>query len=336
MFRHASAVVLVVVLNPSWLCAQAAELTVNVSATTVYKAPSTGSIVIGEAGRGTVLAVTREVGDWVKIAWPADKDGIGYVRLSAGTLSGHPAPAAFAPAPATPAVPPSTVETAAQAQRTVPGVGNHRTEYVTAPAHVVGVGGLIGGARLGFGVTGRAWLQNRIGVQMEVSRVLEYGRRRAESPDVDAPCPRRSVCVARSPQRLRVAPALRWCGHDPPAADAEGRRDERSRDRIRKQIGPPRPGRRRDDVFEHAQFRAQRRRGLRVAQVDLRRRRRRRTRVLDLRALVRKVARPTRRRCGVSIEETCQGWALSRSFATSWPAPGSARRCPIPSLCGSR
>ena len=170
MFRHASAVVLVVVLNPSWLCAQAAELTVNVSATTVYKAPSTGSIVIGEAGRGTVLAVTREVGDWVKIAWPADKDGIGYVRLSAGTLSGHPAPAAFAPAPATPAVPPSTVETAAQAQRTVPGVGNHRTEYVTAPAHVVGVGGLIGGARLGFGVTGRAWLQNRIGVQMEVSR----------------------------------------------------------------------------------------------------------------------------------------------------------------------
>lgn len=168
MFRHAAAVVLVVVLNPSWLCAQAAELTVNVTATTVYKAPSTGSIVIGEAGRGTVLAVTREVGDWVKIAWPADKDGIGYVRLSAGTLSGHPAP--VAPASATPAVPPSTVETAAQAQRTVPGVGSHPSEYVTAPAHVVGFGGLIGGARLGFGVTGRAWLQNRIGVQMEVSR----------------------------------------------------------------------------------------------------------------------------------------------------------------------
>jgi len=170
MVRHAAAVVLVVVLNPTWLCAQAAELTVNVPSTTVYKAPSTGSIVIGEAGRGTVLAVTREVGDWVKIAWPADKDGIGYVRLSAGTLSGHPAPVASAPAPATPAVPPSTVETAAQAQRTVPGVGNHRTEYVTAPAHVVGVGGLIGGAQLGFGVTGRAWLQNRIGVQMEASR----------------------------------------------------------------------------------------------------------------------------------------------------------------------
>ena len=55
MVRHAAAVVLVVVLNPSWLCAQAAELTVNVTSTTVYKAPSTGSIVIGQAARGTVL-----------------------------------------------------------------------------------------------------------------------------------------------------------------------------------------------------------------------------------------------------------------------------------------
>ena len=42
------------------------------------------------------------------------------------------------------------------------------------------------------------------------------------------------------------------------------------------------------------------------------------------RALARAVARPTRRRGDVSIEETGQGWALSRSFATSWPAPGSA------------
>jgi hypothetical protein len=52
MVRHAAAVVLAVVLSPSWLCAQAAELTVNDTSTTVYKAPSTGSIVIGEAGRG--------------------------------------------------------------------------------------------------------------------------------------------------------------------------------------------------------------------------------------------------------------------------------------------
>lgn len=196
MFRHASAVVLVVVLNPSWLCAQAAELTVNVSATTVYKAPSTGSIVIGQAARGSVLPVTREVGDWVKIAWPEDKDGIGYVRLSAGTLSGHPAPSASALAPATPAVPSSTVDTAEQAQRTVPGVGNHRTEYVTAPAHVVGVGGLIGGARLGFGVTGRAWLQKRIGVQMEASRYSS----------TDAAAPNRLTSTRFAPAVLYALP----------------------------------------------------------------------------------------------------------------------------------
>jgi opacity protein-like surface antigen len=185
-----------VVLSPSWLCAQAAELTVNVPSTIVYKAPSTGSIVIGEAGRGTVLAVTREVGDWVKIAWPADKDGIGYVRLSAGTLSGHPAPAASAPAPATPAVPSSTVDTAAQAQRTVPGVGSHRTEYVTAPEHVVGVGGLIGGVRLGFGITGRAWLQKRIGVQMDASRYSS----------TDAAAPNRLTSTRLAPAVLYALP----------------------------------------------------------------------------------------------------------------------------------
>lgn len=196
MVRHAAAVVLAVVLSPSWLCAQAAELTVNVTSTIVYKAPSTGSIVIGEAGRGTVLPVTREVGDWVKIAWPADKDGIGYVRLSAGTLSGHPAPVAFAPAPATPAVPPSTVETAAQAQRTVPGVGSHQSGYVTAPAHVVGFGGLIGGARLGFGVTGRAWLQNRIGVQMDASRYSS----------TDAAAPNRLTSTRLAPAVLYALP----------------------------------------------------------------------------------------------------------------------------------
>ena len=76
---------------------------------------------------------------------------------------------AVAPMPATPAIP---LSTSRQRRRhtTVPGVGSHRSEYVTAPEHVVGFGGLIGGARLGFGVTGRAWLQSRIGVQMEASR----------------------------------------------------------------------------------------------------------------------------------------------------------------------
>jgi hypothetical protein len=54
--------------------------------------------VIGKAPRGTELAVTREVGDWVKISWPSAADGAGYVRASALAR-----PGARAAAPATPA-----------------------------------------------------------------------------------------------------------------------------------------------------------------------------------------------------------------------------------------
>jgi hypothetical protein len=179
MIRYAAAVALAVVLSPAPLCAQSPELTVNAASATVYKSPSTGSVVIGQAARGTVLVVTREVGDWVKVAWPEDKDGVGYVRLTAGTLSGHPAPAA--PAPQAPPAPRTLTEgTAAQAQgTTVPGVAP-RTDYVAAPAHVVGVGGHMSGARLGFGVTARVWSRKRLGVEMEASR---YSSTSAAAPD---------------------------------------------------------------------------------------------------------------------------------------------------------
>ena len=64
MIRHAAAVVIVLLLSPSWVTAQGTELTVNASAASVHKAPSTASPVIGQAARGTRLAVTRNVGDW--------------------------------------------------------------------------------------------------------------------------------------------------------------------------------------------------------------------------------------------------------------------------------
>ena len=53
MVRHAAAVVLAVVLSPSWLCAQAAELTVNVRHHR-SSAPSTEHRH-REAGRGPSL-----------------------------------------------------------------------------------------------------------------------------------------------------------------------------------------------------------------------------------------------------------------------------------------
>ena len=87
MIRHAAAVVTVLLLSPSWVTAQGAELTVNASSASVHKAPSTASPVIGQAARGTRLAVTRNVGDWVKVAWPSAADGVGYVRVSVGSVS---------------------------------------------------------------------------------------------------------------------------------------------------------------------------------------------------------------------------------------------------------
>ena len=53
----------------------------------MHKAPSTASPVIGQAARGAKLAVTRNVGDWVKVAWPSAADGVGYVRVSVGSVS---------------------------------------------------------------------------------------------------------------------------------------------------------------------------------------------------------------------------------------------------------
>jgi len=72
-------------------------------ATAVHKTPSVASPVVGNAPRGTELVVTREVGDWVKVAWPSAADGVGYVRVNALARGNVAAPAvAMAPAAAAP------------------------------------------------------------------------------------------------------------------------------------------------------------------------------------------------------------------------------------------
>ena len=77
MIRRAAAVAVVALLSPSWLLAQSAVLIVNTTSANVYKSPSTGSLVIGHATRGAVLEVTRELGSWVKVSWPAAQDRVG-------------------------------------------------------------------------------------------------------------------------------------------------------------------------------------------------------------------------------------------------------------------
>ena len=80
MIRQAAAVVVVLLLSPSWVTAQGTELTVNVASASVHKSPTNTSPTLGIVGRGARLEVTREVGDWVKVAYPAAADGVGYVR----------------------------------------------------------------------------------------------------------------------------------------------------------------------------------------------------------------------------------------------------------------
>lgn len=174
MIRPASVVVIAVCLLPTLASAQVAEFTVNVQSAAVRKGPSTGSPVVGQASRGAILEVTRDIGAWVKVAWPEAPDGIGYVHQSMGKLSQRASreerlAAAFAslPPPEPVAMPdPAAVEPSAS----IDASSSMRTIYVPPPTHVVGFGGQMSGATPGFGFTSRIWSRSRLGVQLDLSR----------------------------------------------------------------------------------------------------------------------------------------------------------------------
>jgi hypothetical protein len=189
MIRLAGAVAMFVLLTGSPVLAQepAAEFTVSVASAAVRKAPSTGSPVIGQAPRGTVLVVARDIGAWVKVAWPDAEDGTGYVHQTMGKVSQRPSmeerlASAFTPSPE--AAPAQSVDTAVMSQDPQPVPLSSRSVYVAAPTHFVGLGGRVGGAsRSGpgspvdtFGVSARVWSRKRLGVQLDASRSkLESG-----------------------------------------------------------------------------------------------------------------------------------------------------------------
>lgn len=182
MIRQVAAVAVVVFLSPSWLCAESTEFTIGTTPADVHKSPSTGSPVIGKAPRGTVLRVTRELGSWVRISWPAAQDGIGYVHVTMGWVSHISLPVSnqtaglttpsITPVAGRPAAEsPASAASGAQAARTgtVPRQVPVSSLSVT-PSHLVGLGGRMGGSPLGFGASARASVGNRFGVQLEVSR----------------------------------------------------------------------------------------------------------------------------------------------------------------------
>jgi hypothetical protein len=174
MFRHTAALALVVCLAPSLASAQNVEFTINVPTAAVRKAPSTASPIIGQAPRGAVLPVTRDIGAWLKVAWPEAEDGIGYVHQTMGARS-HKTTLEERVATALPPAPPEqspSAQTIDVVRDTPPPVPmSPHTQYVSAPTHVVGLGGRMGRpSNDDYGVSARVWSRKRFGVHFDASR----------------------------------------------------------------------------------------------------------------------------------------------------------------------
>jgi hypothetical protein len=176
MVRRMGIVVLALTLNPTPARAQDAVLTVTVLSADVHKGPSTVTPVIGHVSRGTVVPVSRNLGSWVKVAWPDAPEGVGYVHVTMGRLgpSKGDASAANMP-PRTSSAPASATSAPASATTTIPPVT--RTERMavrgelsdTPITHIFGVGGLVG-PMSSVGATARAWRSDHLGIQLAFAR----------------------------------------------------------------------------------------------------------------------------------------------------------------------
>lgn len=187
MGRHVSAFALVVWLIPTWLCAQSTQFTVTADSAGVYKAPSTGSPVLGHVPRGKVFQVARELGSWVKVSWPGTEDGFAYVHVSTGSIARAVAaergagPAADRPAADRPAADRPVAEPSLPAKPTTGSELNasdsqqqlRRITYVPTPVHSFGLGGRLDVSRPALGASARLWTRGPLGVQFEISRDVQ-------------------------------------------------------------------------------------------------------------------------------------------------------------------
>ena len=170
MIRRIAAVVLTLALTPALVHAQDTVLTVTAPSADVYKAPSNVTPIVGHASRGAVLPVSRNLGSWVRVAWPGAPDGVGYVHVSMGTLgpasgaapAASPSPRVAAASSATAPIPP--VRTPAPARAVA------RPALTKTPEpHLLGIGGLVGPMST-IGASARAWRDDRLGFQLAVTR----------------------------------------------------------------------------------------------------------------------------------------------------------------------
>ena len=297
MNRHAYASVVAIVLGliPSLAAAQSTEFTVSVQSAAVRKAPSTGSPIVGQAPRGAVLEVTRDIGAWVKVAWPEAPDGIGYVHTSMGKIAQRATreerlATTFASLP-----PPEPVDmpllTADQPAASID-MSTTRTIYVPPPTHVFGLGAQMtgaSGATPGFGFTSRIWSRSRLGVQLDLSQTTmtstlspERLRSTQFAPSVIYSLP---DYVSDS---VWLRPVLRRRrGVD--AREADERHARGQRRGVRQPVRVSRLRRRRTVDSQHAQVRDQRRPWLSVVAAAVCRLRSRWRRIRGLRSLVREV-----------------------------------------------
>ncbi len=172
MTRRAAAVVLALAINPALVRAQDTVLTVNVPSADVHKGPSTVTPVIGHAPRGTVIPVSRNLGSWVKVAWPGAEDGSGFLHVTMGRIepARADAPAANVPPQVPSAAAAAAPASAAQTRTPVGDPAVPRSQPNVAPvSHVFGVGALVGSTRT-FGATARAWRNNHLGIQFGFTR----------------------------------------------------------------------------------------------------------------------------------------------------------------------
>jgi hypothetical protein len=176
MTRHLAAFAAALCLSGSSALAQDIVITVGAASADVYKAPTTASPIVGHAQGGMVLDVTRELGSWVKVAWPGAPDGAGYVHVSKGTVGPRKAAdvprvaaAAPSPAPAAASSPSAAATARTDSTTTVNRQALTRPVYVTPAMHTVGLGATMGGAMMGFGASARAWSRRHFGFQMDVS-----------------------------------------------------------------------------------------------------------------------------------------------------------------------
>ena len=166
------------------LGAEPAVFKVSTASANVHKSPSTGSPVIGHAARGTRLEVARELGSWVKIAWPAANDGVGYVHVSSGSIArtaatedGRSSAAATPRATTTPSTPSPATEAApptVRSGRVDPNAPLRApaSRYMRPPEHLLGLGGHVAASSLELGAAARAWSKTRFGLQVELSRAV--------------------------------------------------------------------------------------------------------------------------------------------------------------------